>query len=373
VKILISAHAVWWNASIYYAVTAAQALVRRGHEVTFIAHDSIPAYQQAKKRGLRVIGDMNLSELSPVSLMRNQTRLRQLLLEERFDLLNPHRPEDHSHLALANRLTGRQAKLVRTISDVRYPANNAFNRRLHERYTDGLIFCARCCQDRYRQTNFRLSKLPQAVIHSALDVDAFRSGDWKQDQSYRNLGYPCIGLVARLSPNKGHRTLIEAAVLVLREFPQARFLIIGQEEEISVASLKAYAREQRVEEAFIFTGRLEDPRPALAACDIGVIASTASEVISRAAQEFFALGIPVIATTVNVLPEMVTPGVNGFLFNPGDSAALARALLDLAGSSDLRVRLGEGALQSARTTHDLSVLGRKTEEFFSSVLQSGTP
>jgi glycosyltransferase involved in cell wall biosynthesis len=336
-----------------------------------LAHESIPAYQQAVQRGLHVIGDINLRELSPLSLTRNQTKLRRLLLNEGFDLLNPHRPEDHSHLALANRLTGRKARLVRTVSDVRFPAKNAINRRLHEKYTDGLIYCARCCLDRYHQTDFHLDQLSETVILSALDVEAFRSGDWNLDLSYKAAESPRIGLVARLSPNKGHRTLIEAAVLVLREIPQARFLIIGQEEEVSVPSLKTFAKGLGVEEAFTFTGRLNDPRPAMAACDIGVIASTESEVISRSAQEFFALGIPVIATTVNVLPEMVTPGVNGFLFKPADSGALARAILDLAGSSELRSKLGEGALHSARTAHDLEVLGRKTEEFFSSVFQDG--
>lgn len=92
-KILISVHVVWWNASAYYAVTAAQALARRGHDVTVLAHRSTPALGEAQRRGLRVVGNFNLLRRDPLSFFRNRTGLAELIREEQFDILNSHRPE----------------------------------------------------------------------------------------------------------------------------------------------------------------------------------------------------------------------------------------------------------------------------------------
>lgn len=367
-KILVSAHVIWWNASAYYAVTAARALVRRGHDVTLLAHRSTPAFGQAEKLGLRVIGNINLLRKDPVSVVRNLRFLGDYLTKEKFNILNPHRPEDHSYLALANKCRQNPARLVRTVSDVRYPKSNVFNRILHQKWTHGLIYCAEVCRNRYHQ-KFQLDHLEEKVIYSGLDIEEFTSGDWEADNRFLDLSPPRIGIIARLSPHKGHRTLIEAAAMVRKDVKSASFIVVGKEEEVSIAELRDYARRHGVEEAFTFTGYLEDPRPAIAACDIGIVASLNSEVISRAAQEFFAFGVPIVASRVNVLPEMLQHGHNGLLVQPGDAEELAAAILELAKSEAKRKGFSEQAVKQARNRHDLDVLGRETEAFFQSVLE----
>jgi glycosyltransferase involved in cell wall biosynthesis len=367
VKILISANVVWWNASAYYAIAAAQALSERGHDVTVLTHRSTPAFQQARDRGLKVEGEFQLLSRNPLQFWGIQRSLRAWLKRENFDLINPHRPEDHFHLALANRKLKNRAALVRTVSDVRIPAANPFNHWLHQKWTDGLIYCAECAHSRYHQ-GLRLESKTEKVIYSALDVEAYRAGDWKKDNRFAESPSPRIAIVARLSPNKGHRDLIEAAAKILPQIPTATFVVAGKEEEVSIAELKEYAHQHGVEKSFVFAGHLEDPRQVIAASDIGVIASTESEVISRAAQEFFAFAVPVVASRVNVLPEMVQDGFNGLLFNPGDAAGLAAALRRLAADEPSRKQMGERALGRARQHHDLSVLGGETETFFNRVL-----
>jgi len=371
VKILVSTHVVWWNASAYYALTAAQALVKRGHDVTVLAHRSTPAFRQAENWSMRVIGHINLLRKDPVTFLENLIALGKLLSAEKFDVLNPHRPEDHIHLSTAKIRIGNSAKIIRSISDVRSPHPNPLNRLLHTRWTQGLIYCARVCQERYHK-KFDLDHLPEKVIYSALDIDEYTAGNWEENNRFQALPQPRIGMVARLSPNKGHRTLIETAVIVRRELGCASFIIAGKEEEISIAQMKDFARQRGVEEMFTFAGLLQDPRPAISACDIGVVASTDSEVISRAAQEFFAFGIPVVASRVNVLPEMVEDGVNGFLVRPGDPEELARRILDLIKSESLRKSMGEQAAVRARTHHDIEKFGQETEAFMSEVL-AGKP
>jgi glycosyltransferase involved in cell wall biosynthesis len=348
-------------------VTSAEALRRRGHNVVVLAHEYTPAYAQAKQRNLAVIGDVNLSRNDPVSFLKNVKALGRLLKEKNFDILNPHRPEDHISLAFARGRDRNKGKLIRTVSDVRPPKSNPINRMLHEQWTDGMVYCARVCQDQYHHI-FDLDAKPEAVIYSALDVEEFAAESGDGDNPYFSYSAPRIGMVARLSPNKGHRTLIEAAALVLRRYPEATFIVVGKEEEVKIAELQAYAQQQGVEKAFVFTGLLEDPRPAMSALDIGVVASTESEVISRAAQEFFTLGIPVVATRINVLPEMIEEGVNGLLIEPGNASEMAGAILRLLDSEETRHTVGQRIKDRARERHDLAAMGETTEHFLNAVL-----
>ena len=367
-KILISANVIWWNASAYYAVTAAQALVRRGHDVTVLAHRSTPAFDRAKDLGLQVNGEFNPLRKDPISFARNLGSLTRLIKSEKYDIINPHRPEDHFYLGVANRCLGKSVRFIRTVSDVRAPKGNYFNRILHEKWVDGLIYCARVCQDRYHDV-FCLQNLKERIVYSGLDLANYDRSDWAADNPFLDLPSPRIGIVARLSHNKGHRTLIEAAYIVLKEVSNASFLVVGKEEEVSIAELEDYSSRLGVRDFFTFTGFLEDPRPALAACDIGVVASVDSEVISRAAQEFFAFGVPVVASRVNVLPEMVDHGVNGLLFKPGDSSGLAGAILDLLKSQQRHQQMSEAALAFTRERFNLDTLGRETESLFLAVLE----
>ncbi len=368
-KILISAHVRWWNASAYYAVTAAQALARLGHDVTVLAHESTPAYRYASELRLKVIGDINLASTRPISFLKNLGRLRSLLESEKYDILNPHRPEDHFFLAMTNIVSGTRAKLIRTVSDVRSPRDNFLNRILHCKWTDAYIYCARVCMNRYHDV-FQLDSSLEKVIYSALDLEEFTAGDWVTDNVYLSHPSPRIGIVARLSPNKGHRVLIEAAAKVIEKVEHASFIVVGKEEEVTVSELREHAQHLGVADFFTFTGRLDDPRPAIAACDIGVIASTESEVISRAAQEFFAFGVPVIATKVNVLPEMVQDGYNGLLIDPGNPDDLADAVIRLCLDDEERRIMSENAATYARERHGMQFFGGVTESFYEAVLRA---
>ncbi len=364
-NVLVCATVRWWNASAYYAVTAAEALRLRGHQVTFLAPYATPAFVQAEKRGLRTVGDINPAQKNPLSFLRQLGSLYRLLSEEHFDVVNPHRPEDHFALGLALRRLLDPPILIRTVSDVRTPRNNPFNRTLHTAWTDGMIYCARAIRDRYREA-LGLQRLPEAVIYSALDIAAYRDGG-EEDHPFLAHSEPRIGIVARLSPNKGHRTFLEAAAVVHKEIPRATFLIVGKEEEVKISDLKKYAEDLDIGDSIVFTGYIERPETAVAACDVGVIASTDSEVISRAAQEFMACGKPVIASKVNVLPEMIRHGESGFLFEPGDARQLASFLITLCRDAQLREAMGRRAAELARKFHDLEVFGLMTERFFRSV------
>lgn len=133
-----------------------------------------------------------------------------------------------------------------------------------------------------------------------------------------------IANIARLSPQKGQRYLIEAASLVIREDKSARFFFVGEGELES--ELKKLVQEKALEDYFIFTGYRGDIPRLLSAFEILVMPSL-FEGLCFAVIEASAMGVPVIASSVGGMRRSVSDGKTGLLVSASDAAALAKAIL----------------------------------------------
>ncbi len=156
---------------------------------------------------------------------------------------------------------------------------------------------------------------------------------------------PTVLCLAKFRPEKGHRVLLAAFDLVRREVPGARLRLVGDgklEPELR-ADVAARAMEENVE----FTGAVPEIWPVLATAHVFALPSL-SEAFGIAAVEAMAAGLPVVASDVGGLPELVTPGVTGELFPPGDHEALANHLIRLLRSPDVRERMGSAAREAAQ-------------------------
>jgi glycosyltransferase involved in cell wall biosynthesis len=156
-------------------------------------------------------------------------------------------------------------------------------------------------------------------------------------------GSQIVGVVARLEPEKGHATLIEAWPQVLRAVPDAYLLIVGEGSRRE--ALEAQAREMRVAHRVVFTGRRDDVPSVTAALDVAVLPSY-REAQGLSILEAMALSRPVVASNVGGIPEMIEDGVTGLLVPPHDADALARSISRLLLDHPLADTL-------ARAGHDL--------------------
>lgn len=146
--------------------------------------------------------------------------------------------------------------------------------------------------------------------------------------------------VANLRKNKDYPNLLRAAKLAAATEPRLRFLAVGQgplADEIA-----ALHRELELGDTLQLLGYRRDIPDLMAASDIFVM-SSAHEGLPVAIMEAFSHGLPVVATTVGGVPQAVRDGVEGRLVPPGDSAALAAAVAELASAPELRERLGRAA------------------------------
>jgi len=158
-----------------------------------------------------------------------------------------------------------------------------------------------------------------------------------------------IGMVGRIQPWKGQAVFLSAFAAA---FPEegAKAVVIGgtlfgedeylRQLEDQVVSLSLSARVS-------FTGHLADPVPEMERLDVLVHASVVPEPFGQVVIEGMALGLPVVATGAGGPAEVITDGVDGLLYPPGDARALAALLRKLADDVGLRGRLGAAAVSTA--------------------------
>ena len=181
-----------------------------------------------------------------------------------------------------------------------------------------------------------------------------------------------IGLVGRLEPSKGQDVLLQALAKIYAEYPQVHVLLVGDPPPEGLGydqKLKALAQELQVSDRVHFIGFQPDLADIYAALDIGVLASR-KESFGLVLLEAMARGVPMIATEAGGVPEIVQDGINGLLILPGDSQALAEALIRLIGDEDLRRELAEAGRVIVKEKFSLDQHLQSLEVHFEQVIEA---
>jgi glycosyltransferase involved in cell wall biosynthesis len=156
-------------------------------------------------------------------------------------------------------------------------------------------------------------------------------------------GSPVIGTVGNLHPAKGHRTLVEALPALVAKLPRARIVLVGQGAEGAI--LERRALELGVSDHISFLGQRLDVPSLLRQFDLFVFPSL-SEGMPNALLEAMAAGLPVVASGVGGILEVVSHGENGLLVPPACPDSLTEAIVRLWSDPDQRRRLGLAARRS---------------------------
>jgi glycosyltransferase involved in cell wall biosynthesis len=198
---------------------------------------------------------------------------------------------------------------------------------------------SRAAAERLQRERVPLRKI--ALVLNGLDVGRFAA-------RVPNRRLRTVITVANLRAEKGHDVLIEAAPKVLHHFPDAQFEIVGAGPERQ--SLIERVRARGVEHAFTFLGHREDISDRLAAADLFVLPSR-SEAFPNAVLEAMAAGLPIVASAVGGILELIAEDATGLLVPPNDPASLAARICDLMADPSRRERLGAAAAREARSRY----------------------
>lgn len=185
------------------------------------------------------------------------------------------------------------------------------------------------------------------VIHNAIDLECFPGPAERGIRAELNIPGDAVLVVTagRLSPEKNHLGLVQAAKRVLSENPDVYFVIFG--EGFLRPDLEKAVAEAGIRDRFFLPGFRNDVRSLLHECDIFVLPSH-TEGLPNVVLEAFACRKPVVATRVGGTPEVVLHGESGFLVQPNDMEGLAASLTKLCASADMRHKMGEKGYQFIR-------------------------
>ena len=273
-----------------------------------------------------VVPEFRLTSFLSLNAVRQCWRLIRLLRRTRTDILHTHDFYAGLMGAVAGRLAG-----VRVITSQRHlrlsdRRSHLFGQRLMHGLAHRIVVNAAIIRDQLvragtapltRVTLVRNGLLNEATINRAAMraqlLNEFRLND----------DALLIGSVARLQPVKGHRFLLEAFAQVAAVHPHAHLALIGDgplKDEITELA-ERFSIADRVH----LMGDRGNAAQLIAGCDLSVLASL-HEGLPNAVMEAMAAGVPVVATAVGGVTELITESRTGWLANPGDADALFKAI-----------------------------------------------
>ena len=313
-----------------------------------------PLAQEIEATGARV-HRLRSSRRRPFATHR---RLRRIVREFAPDIVHTHL----FHGNLMGRLAARGSAPVLTSlhnPDYSYEGSGVLGwrklvDRATKRWTEHFLAVSEAVAADYRQ---HLGLRDVQVLHNFVDLAAARErasrrsveevrAEAKTPQSAIVLMH-----VGRFSPQKGHDVLVDAFARVLESRHDVVLWLVGEGQ--GRASIESRCRTLGIDRAVRFIGSVAEPMPYLAAADVFVFPSR-FEAFGIALVEAMAVGLPVVATAVGGITEVVGEE-GGILVPAGAVGALADACIDLAGSPERRLALADRARDRAKA-FDVSVL-----------------
>jgi glycosyltransferase involved in cell wall biosynthesis len=174
-------------------------------------------------------------------------------------------------------------------------------------------------------------------------------------------GSKVVGVVARLEPEKGHQTLIEAWPHVLRAVPAAYLLIVGEGSRREF--LEEWAAAHKVAHRVVFTGRRDDIPAVTAGLDVAVLPSW-REAQGLSILEAMALSRPVVASDVGGIPEMIEDRVTGLLVEHDNPVALADAIVRLLADPPFAERIAKAGHDLAHDRFCIELMVKAIEQIY---------
>jgi glycosyltransferase involved in cell wall biosynthesis len=339
-------------------IASCVALDRAGYDCTLAAsfrESDASSLVDARRRGCRVVDLPALGrEVAPLADVTALVQILRLIRRERPAIV-------HTHTSKAGFIGRLAAAIARVPAVIHQPHGHLFYgyygprrtavftalERQAARWTDRIITLT----DRGATEHVArgIGRADQYVaVPSGVPTAELRATAPARSEARARLGlepdaFVVVGL-GRLIPIKGFDLLVRALPAVVARIPSARVLLVGDGAERR--HLEALAAALGVTERLRLTGELMDVTTPLAAADVLAVPSR-NEGMGRVIVEGMAIGIPVVATAVGGIPDVVTDGECGRLVEPDDVDALAAALIELGRDDALRRKLGEAGERRA--------------------------
>ncbi len=196
-------------------------------------------------------------------------------------------------------------------------------------------------------------------IPRSVDLNKFKylSPDKRADKTFN------VGIIGRLTPIKGHLYFIKAMARVARIHPKVKIWIVGD----APSSKDAYKEQMRLlvkrlglEECTDFLGTQKDVPGILAHLNCLVLATTTQEAFGRVIVEAQACGVPVVATAVGGVIDIIENAHTGLIVPPADPQAMAEAIIKIINDKALALRLAQDAYKKVQEKYSVELMVKDT-------------
>ncbi len=344
-----------WSSDAYWAARATVELERAGHDVTLVCK------RRSEARVIRRARDAGVSRIETLTLTSGIGPLADVLDLRRLvawlpaaQVLHVHRGKEHWLAALANRMSSLRRPLVRTRHIVQPVRPHALNRWLYGRATDQVVTVTEAIRRQLVAGGLGVERRV-VTMPGGVDVDRFRpdAGPPRDHGIRATLGLPhdvpIIGLVSGFRVMKGHQTVVEAAARLAAGGRRFHLLLIGQGPFVPKvrAQIEAFGLGDRISTL----GFVDDLPATMAVLDVALYSALESDGMSRVLFEYLAAGVPVVASRVGVVPEILEDGRTALLVPPGEPEPLADAIARLLDDPGRRREIGAAGAALVRARY----------------------
>ena len=340
--ILHSEAAFGWGGQEIRILQETQILLERGNRVTVLCQPDSPLAERC-----RAIEHPDF-EFFPISMPRPVSpkafrSLYRLIKNRKPDILHTHSSIDSWLVSFIGKLLS--IPIIRT-RHVSIPVKNIFpNNWLYANFPKRILTSGEAIRNLMIQlkgvTSEQVVSIPAGVDMHRFDLNV--SGEQIRTELGLKSDQPLIGKIGVIRGWKGHNFFLEAVPLVLKQFPNARFIIAGAGP--GYEEIKERSRAPELEGAVTVMGHREDIPEIVAAMNVLVLASFAGEGTSQVIPQAFAMKTPVVATRGGSIPELFSSGECGVLADIKSGKSLAEGIIKILQNPEWAKEVTENAYE----------------------------
>jgi glycosyltransferase involved in cell wall biosynthesis len=357
-----------WRGGQNQVLLTVNGLRAMGQRAALVAHPSGELIRRAEE-GLDLIPIAPRNEMDLSAAWRLSRVIRQL----QPDVIHAHDAHGVAMAALSLSLgsaaarSGRQPAFVVSRRVDFHLRGNSFSRWKH-RQADCFIAASEAIRQMLVADGVPAERT--VTVHEGIDVDHVLAAPAVSvhEAFWLPHGAPVVGNVAALVPHKGQRHLIEAAHLVVREIPDARFVILGEGELRE--TLERHVHDHHLEKHVLLPGFRTDVLGCIKGFDVFAMSSV-TEGLGTSLLDAMACSRPIVASRTGGIPEVVAEGATGLLVPPRDHAALADAIVRLLKDEGLRRQMGDAGLARVRERFTVERMVAGTAAVYARVAGTG--
>lgn len=324
-------------------------------------------YKKIKSLADRVIVLKMAHQIDPTSDIKVEKALRRIIKQLKPDIVYAHSSKAGALARIAD--LGLKNRVIYNPHGWAFNMQQSAKKKEMYKWVEKISahFCDKivCISDAERESALREkickpSKLQ--VIYNGIDLEEIEK---TIPMRRAQLGIPedafVVGMVGRLSKQKAPDTFVKAAKLIKEKIPNAFFLMVGDGELRD--QVEDLVNQYDLGSSFLITGWVDNPTAYMKIMDVGMLLSR-WEGFGLVLPEYMACGVPIIATNVDAIPNIVKDGVNGMLINKDSFVGAQKVCTRLNSDTELKDRIIASAKSMVKNKFGAKRVAKESIELY---------